>query len=109
MNKTLLVIVCMFVSGIAMADRFHSPVYVGTGSANAAQVVFDVGNGSTNPYIGSTSGGSLALSNNGGTNIISIPTITDTVATLTATQTLTNKTLSGGYCRIDREHYRVDS
>lgn len=95
MNKHLLTLVLgLFAASTAIADQAHSPLNVGSGNAAAAKVVFNTGNGSTNAYVGASSGGALQLSNNGGSNILTIPTITDTIATLTASQTLTNKTLT---------------
>lgn len=79
-RQILFLFVCLVIAGRALADRMQSPLYIGSGQ----QAQLSAAGG----------GGKLNLSNDGGTHLIDFPTTTDTLATLAATQTLTNKTLT---------------
>lgn len=96
MKKYLAIATIGVVASIALAatgDRLKAPVKVGQGSAVTTQVVFDVGNGSTNPFVQSSSGGTLQLSSDG-SHLLSVGTVTGTAATVAGVETLTNKTLT---------------
>jgi len=95
-SYALLALILALSSTIAVADRIGTslPVKIGTGSAVTTNVIFDIGSGSTNPEIQSTSAGVLKLSNDE-TNFVTVPSANDTMCVLAASQTLTNKTISG--------------
>lgn len=81
---------------IATGDRLKIPVQVGQAQNVKESITFDQGLGASNAAVFVASGSSVMVFTNDGSHFVSMPTITDTLTTITSTNTLTGKSMDGG-------------